>query len=359
MEEHITQSSGRIVGLDLGDRESHLCVMARDGEIEQRGRVATSQVALRRRFGTTEPSLIVIEAGTHSPWVSRLLEECGHEVLVANPAQLRLISKSDRKTDRLDAERLARVARMDRTLLAPIRHRSARTQADLSVIRARVATVKARTQLVNHVRGSVKAFGSRLPKCSTQTFYKKSAESIPEPLRAALDPVMGLIAELTNTIGEYDRAIESMAKRYPESRLVRQVSGVGGLTAMAYVLTIEDPRRFRNSRRVGAYLGLRPKQRASGDQNPQLGISKAGDRMLRSLLVGSAHYILGPFGPDTDLRRKGLALAERGGGNAKKRAVVAVARKLAVLMHRLWVTGEVYEPLRNASRCEPELAAAR
>ena len=130
---------------------------------------------------------------------------------------------------------------------------------------------------------------------------------------------------------------------------MRQVKGVGPITALAYGLTLENAEHFAKSRAVGPYLGLVPKQEDSGESQPQLGISKAGDTMVRKLLVGSAHYILGPFGPDTDLRGYGLRLCERGGKNAKKRAAVAVARKLAVLLHRLWVSGEVYEPLGYAS----------
>ena len=141
--------------------------------------------------------------------------------------------------------------------------------------------------------------------------------------------------------------------------LLRQVPGVGALTALTYVLTLEDPARFADPRAVGSYLGLRPRQADSGDLSPQLHVTKAGDEMLRRLLVGAAHYILGPFGPDTDLRRWGLGLAARGGKRGKRLAVVAVARKLSVLLLRLWATGEAYEPLRNAAgegRSLPESA---
>ena len=117
------------------------------------------------------------------------------------------------------------------------------------------------------------------------------------------------------------------------------------------MLTLEDPHRFERSRSVGAYLGLGPAGDRSGERDPQKRISKEGDEMLRKLLVGSAHYILGPFGSDSDLRRHGEKIASRGAKNAKKRAaVVAVARKLCVLLHRLWVSAEVYDPLYNTHR---------
>ncbi len=272
---------------------------------------------------------------------------------MANARRLRLIAESASKSDRLDAETLARLGRLDPRLLAPITHRDADTQADLALIRARDALVRTRTLLVNHVRGAVKAVGGRLPACSTPSFPAKVAAHIPEALHDALAPVLETITALSRELRTYDERIDALAEaRYPETALLRAVPGVGALTALCFVLTLEDPARFRSSRAVGSYLGLRPRQADSGRRTPQLRITKAGDPLLRRLLVGSAHYLLGPFGPDTDLRRWGLTLAARGGTNAKKRAVVAVARKLAVLLHRLWLTGAVYEPLRAASRSE-------
>jgi transposase len=299
------------------------------------------------RFGGLSPTRIAVEAGTHSPWVSRLLKECGHEVLVANPRKLRLVYENDRKDDEVDAEYLARLARLDPELLSPIQHRSAAVQQDLAVLRARDVLVRTRTKLVNHVRGSVKAVGQRLAGMSTETFGSRALAAIPPELRPALEPVIVAIRTLTEQIRRHDSWVEQEAQvRYPQSAVLRQVPGVGPLTSVAYVLTLEDPKRFAESRMVGAYLGLSPKRAQSGQTDPQLRISKAGDGFLRRLLVGSAHYILGPFGPDSDLRRWGKSIAERGGKTAKKRAVVAVARKLAVLLHRLWVTQEAYEPLR-------------
>jgi transposase len=280
-----------------------------------------------------------------------LLEACGHEVIVANPRQLSFLSKNDRKSDRVDPELLARLGRTEPKLLYPLEHRGEAAQADLAIIRSRDALVSARSQLVNHVRGAVKATGARLPQCSTESFHQKVVAYIPTELSLALSPLLQMIESMTQQLREYDELVEQQCQqKYPGTELLRQVVGVGPLTALAYILTLEDPHRFQCSRSVGGFLGLSPKQRDSGEQEPQLRITKAGDLLLRRLLVGSAHYILGPFGPDTDLRRWGLKLAERGGKNAKKRAVVAVARKLAVLLHRLWINGEVYEPLYNAQR---------
>lgn len=294
---------------------------------------------------------VAIEAGTHSPWVSRLLEEYGHDVLVANARKLRLIYAEGRKTDKLDAEKLARLARIDPKLLAPLKHRAEASQAHLALIHSREALVSTRTKLVNHVRATVKSLGYRLPACSTRAFHCRVAKHLPEPLRPALGPILETIASLSAQIREYDAKLEAVAKElYPETRLLRQVKGVGLLTALAFILSIEDPSRFEVSRTVGAYLGLVPSKDQSGECNPQQHISKRGDELLRKLLVSCAHYVLGPFGQDSDLRRHGLKIAERGGKNAKRRAVVAVARKLSVLLHHLWVTAEAYEPLYNANR---------
>jgi len=355
----VEQSTRITIGMDLGDRYSQLCALDGEGEAVEEVRVRTEERALRAAFGARSAAHVVMEAGTHSPWVSRLLEALGHEVWVANPRRVRLISHSDRKSDRHDAETLARLGRMDPALLRPIRHRSAETLADREWLRARAALVASRTQLVNHVRSAVKVAGGRLPSSSTAAFVRKVTEAIPERLRAPLSPVLNQIDALTAALHHYEEQLEALAEaKYPETACLRQVAGVGVVTSLAFVLTLEDPHRFAKSRAVGSYLGLRPRQRQSGDMDLQMRITKAGDRELRRLLVQSAHYILGPFGPDTDLKRFGKRLAERGGKAAKKRAVVAVARKLAVLLHRLWVTGEVYEPVRSTSLPTPEAATA-
>jgi transposase len=339
-------------GLDLGDKYSYLCLIdQQSGQVIEEGRLRTTPEAFRRRFASEQPMRIAIEAGTHSPWASRMLEECGHEVLVANARKLRLIYSNKRKTDEVDAENLARLARVDPKLLYPLKHRSEESQAHMAILRSREALVGSRTQLVNHVRGAVKSFGARLPKCPAVSFHNKAPEHIPEALLPALGPILETIGSLTKRIREYDRRLETISKEtYPETELLRQVEGVGPLTALTFVLTVEDPHRFERSRSVGAYLGLVPASDRSGDRDPQKRISKEGDEMLRKLLVSCAHYVLGPFGSDSDLRRHGEKIASRGGKNAKKRAVVAVARKLAVLLHSLWISAEVYEPLRNAHR---------
>jgi transposase len=277
--------------------------------------------------------------------VSELLEKLGHKVTVANPRKLQLISQSNVKRDVADAELLARLGRADEGLLAPIKHRSSEAQADLAVARARDTLVRTRTKLVNHARGLVKSFGERLPSCSAESFHRKAPEHVPPPLKPALEPVFSVLEQLDEQIRRHDEALKAIATKYPDVEVISQPKGVGLLTALVFLLTLEDKARFKKSRDVGAFVGFNPRQDQSGDSDKQLGITKAGDTFLRRLAVNSANFILGPFGEDSDLRQWGLLLAKRGGKNAKKRATVAVARKLVVLMHRLWVTGEEYKPL--------------
>ncbi len=347
----VVRDAGRwTVGLDLGDRYSRYAVVDEGGGVVAEGSVATTTVGLQRLCGGWGRRHVALEVGTHSPWVSRLLESLGHRVTVANPRQLAYLTRSDRKSDRSDARTLARPARLDAALLHPVRHRAAQAQADRALLKARAAVVEARSRLVASARSLAKAWGVRLPACSTPAFPRQAAPQLPAELRPALEPLLAAIERLTARIRDYDGQVERLgAERYPEVAPLRQVAGVGPQTALAYVLTLDDPTRFARSREVAPYLGLVPRRRQSGERDPRLVITKAGDPMRRRLLVQCAHYILGPFGPDTDLRRWGLRLAGEGSRATKRRAVVAVARKLAVLLHALWVSGAPYEPLRRGA----------
>jgi transposase len=332
------------IGCDLGDKVSVVHVLSSDGKA-QRHRVKTNPTAMRGFF-TRSRAHVVIEVGAHSRWVSALLKELGHQVTVANPRRVKLISQSDSKSDSHDAELLARLGRADAALLAPVQHREQQVQADLAVAKSRDVLVRTQTKWINHVRGVLKSFGVRLPRCSAESFYKSTRALVPTELKPALEPLYELLHQLHEQIRALDRVIEKeLAQKYPDVQVLSQPSGVGVLTALVFLLTLENKERFKQSRMAGAFLGLRPRKGQSGNDDPQLRITKAGDPFVRRLLVTSANYILGPFGQDSDLRRWGLQLAQRGGKNARKRAKVAVARKLAVLMHRLWVTGEVYQPI--------------
>ena len=332
------------VGIDLGDRFSRYCRVNSDGDVIEEGRIPTTREALERHFSGEPRQRMAMECGTHSPWVSRWLREMGHEVVVANTRKLRAITHSEAKNDHNDAEKLARFAAYDLRLLSPIRHRSPERQRDLNLLQARDTLVRARTMMVNAARGLAKSTGQRLPPCSTETFAQAARTAIPSGLEAALVPLLEQVASLTEQIRQMDKQIEALGKRYPEVERLRSVPGVGPVIAAAYVLTLDSAEAARNSRAVGAFLGLRPRQSQSGECDPQLRISKTGNSYLRRLLVQAAQYVLGRFGPDSQLRRWRLKLAANGGKRGKKRAVVAVARKLAVLLHHLWRSGECYRP---------------
>ena len=336
------------IGLDLGDRFSHYCMLNEDGDAIETGRIQTTEQAFRRHFEGEPMMRIALECGTHSPWVSRLLNQLGHQVIVANARKIPAITASESKNDRNDAELLARFAAHDPRLLSPVQHRSLKRQQDLNLIQARSTLVRARTMIVNALRGLVKSAGSRLPACSTESLPTRAQASIPAALSAVASPLLEQIALLNRQIASMDQQIEKLAARYPEIAILRTAPGVGPLVAAAYVLTLDRPDAATN-RSAGAFLGLRPGQSQSGDSDPQRRISKTGDSYLRSLLVQSAQYVLGRFGPDSALRRWGLKLAASGGKRGKKRAIVAVARKLAVMLHSMWRSGQPFQPFQQTA----------
>jgi transposase len=343
--------------MDIGDRFSQLTIRGADGEVLERRRIGTTHEAIHETFATEAGTRVAYEVGTHSPWITWLLASLGCETIVANARQLHLITKSDKKTDRRDADLLSELAYVRPQLLAPIEHQSAEAHGHRAVISARAALVASRTALINTVRGLTKSMGVRLMSARAEYFHERVRGSVPEVLRASIDPILDVIGETTARIQAFDDLIEHIGEtKHPVTTVLRRIKGVGPITSLAFVLRIEDPSRFKRSRDVGAYLGLVPKLRQSGNSDPQLRITKAGDPTLRALLVQCAHYIMGPFGADCDLRRFGERLLRRGKQRAKKQAVIAVARKLAVLLHRLWITGEVYDPLHNANRAQAHAA---
>jgi transposase len=347
MEKHIT------IGMDLGDKNHVVAVLDADGQELLCTKLANTKVSIKRFFRQYAGARVAIEAGTHSPWISRLLEDLDCRVYVGNPYKLRMIWDSTDKSDERDARMLAMVCRLEPKMLWPVKHRGARAHNDLEVIKARNILVQSRTKLINHVRSAIKGTGERLPKCSTDSFGNRVVNLLPKSLLPALQPLVDTIADITSRIRKLDKQIEGLIlDRYPEAQLLRQVQGVGPVTALGFILTIEDPGRFAKSRMVGPYLGLTPRRDQSGDTDKQLPITKAGNVYLRKLLVGCAHYIIGPFGPDSDLRRHGMMIASRGGKNARKRAAVAVARKLSVLLHRLWFSGETYVPFYVSAKAQ-------
>src|ERR1700691_185854 len=261
------------IGLDLGDRTSHYCILNEAGEVILEQKLPTMPQGIEEVFGKIPRSRIALETGTHSPWVSRQLTELGQEVIVAHARNVQRISQSSRKDDRLDARRLARLARIDPGLLGPVRHRSAKAQIHRTVIRARAVLVSARTALVNAARGLTKSYGARLPKCGTEQMTREITKNLKPELREALEPLLAEIESLNARIAEYDARIEQIAKQvYPQVARLKQIKGVGPLIALTYVLTLDNPYRFRRSRDAGCFVGLRPGRRNSGMSEPQLHI---------------------------------------------------------------------------------------
>jgi transposase len=276
------------IGLDLGDRWSWYCVLDEQGEVVLEQKVGTTPKAMREVFGGMPRSRIALETGMHSPWVSRLLSELGHEVIVAHARNVRLIGESRKKDDRLDARTLARLARIDPQLLSPVKHRSAKAQADLTVIRARAGLVRSRTALVNTARGLSKSYGERLRGCNPRNMNPEKAQQLSPELQAALEPLLAAIESLSERIHEYNQQIEKIAREsYPQVARLEQVKGVGTLIALTYLLTLEDAHRFRKSRDVGCYVGLQPGRRNSGKSEPQMHISKEGDPYISAHVAGA------------------------------------------------------------------------
>ena len=336
---------GFTLGLDLGDRSHHVCVLDAAGQIVREGALTNTRPALAQLLVEYPRATVALEAGTHSPWISRYLTDLGAHVLVANPRKLHAISRNERKCDRRDAQMLARLARVDPALLHPIQHGSAQAQHDLLGLKLRDALVRTRVNLINAIRFTLKSLGYRVRNPSSESFHKTVLADVPADCLPVVQPLLTVLAQITAEIKGMERDLVQRSKKdYPVTQRLQQITGVGPLTALCFVLKIGDPQRFSRGRDVGAYLGLCPRRDQSGGTDKQLRISKCGDGLLRRLLVSAAHYVLGPFGPACALREHGLRLTGTGSAREKKRAVVAVARKLAVLLLSLWKHGTDYEP---------------
>lgn len=338
------------IGLDLGDRRHHACVLDEVGEILAEEAIVNTREVLTAFCARYPGATVVMETGTHSPWISRLVGSLDHRVIVANARKLRAISQSQTKCDREDAQMLARLGRADPKLLSPVRHRSEETQRALVRLKVREALVRNRVNLINSVRFLLKSLGVFVSSSiKAMAFTRKVRVQLAAADVALVAPLLAAIDGLNAEIKQLDIELEALAcERYPVTARLRQITGVGPLTALCFVLTLESPEYFPNARAGGAYLGLVPRRDQSGESDQQLGITKAGHVQLRCLLVNCAHYILGPFGPPCALRAAGERIAARGGKSAKKRAVIAVARKLAVTLLALWKTGADYQSQRPA-----------
>jgi transposase len=333
-------------GIDVHSKYSEVCGLSVDGEVTVRRRIPTTTTGLRRFFGKREPAQVTLESGPVTPWVYRLLCELGHEVTVVNPRRVRLIAESTLKTDGIDAEVLARLSRLDLGLLRPVYQRTPQAQELRTRLRVRTSLVKTRTALINAVRGTLRAQGYRVPSCTAGRFAVRcSTMSLPASLARALEPLVTTIGELTERIEAVQAELVSEASSNPLVVRLESVPGVGPLVGLAFVGWMDTPDRFARSRDVGASLGLRPSLRSSGGQERRGRITREGDIEMRRLLVQAAHATL-RCRQDSALKRWGERLVERLG---KGKAVVALARKIAVLLHRLWVTGERFRPFPQSA----------
>jgi transposase len=350
------QPFATFIGIDLGDKKHHVCITDAHGAILKECIIANDRTALKKLSEEYPHAAVALEVGSHSPWISRFLTEAGMNVTVANARKLRAIYQNDRKCDRLDAQMLAKLLRADRDLLSPIQHGSEQAQKDLIAIKIRDSLVRQRVNLISTIRGVIKSIGLRIPTSSSEAFHHRAETflaSHPE-LAPAIIPALQSIQSLTEQIKHYEKAIQQSARQYhPQALKLQEIPSIGPITSMTFVLSIEDPHRFKDPRDVGAYLGLVPRRDQSGGTDKQLPISKAGNKYLRALLTQCAQYLLGHFGPDCALRQHGLKIASRGGKAAKKKAITAVARKLAVMMIAIWQKGGDYQAFPQPQNTKP------
>ena len=348
MNQHTVTSHTRTIGIDLGSRKSVFCVLDSSGEIASEGTIAMKRSTVETFFSTQPQSRVVLEASGSSRWTAQVAKAAGHEVIIGNPRKLQLITKSYDKCDGNDSFKLADLGQVRPRLLSPVRLRTDKSHDVRMHQRVRSQLIEIRTSLVNLVRGCARSSGEALPSCSTTTFVKVCEKHLSAEHQRILGPALEQLRAVRAQIVKVDKETARLGEDvFPESCILRQVAGVGPVLSLAFASAIDDPTCFDDSRSVGAYFGLAPKSRQSGNKSPQLRISKQGDPEVRRLLVSAATYILGPFGPDCDLRRFGERIRASGSQAAKAKARIAVARRLAVLLHRLWVTGEVYEPFHN------------
>lgn len=344
-----TPSRAIVVGVDVSEKHLNLCEIDGDDAVCE-SRMANSSKKLLEHFQGKAKRRIIIEVGAHTRWIAELLEQLGHQVLIVDPRRTKLISGSLYKDDRIDAMTLAMLGRDAPALLKTVPLRRLESQMVLTLVRARASAVKGRTRIVNTVRGVLKPYGYTIPKDSRgATFTAYIRETLDQALLRIVEPLLVLIETFNAQIKRYDDDVALVLPRLaPDTVHLTQINGVGALTVLYFVALIGDPHRFASNRDIGPYLGLCRKRQDSGDYKSELGITKAGDSLMRALLANCASYLLGPFGQDSDIRRWGLKKVGGGSRAEKKKAKIAVARKLAVVMLTLWKTGRPYTPFHKS-----------
>lgn len=348
------------IGADVSDRTTKICVMTKAEGGERRIVVETTCATTKAGFEEALSKFdrswpVVFETGTHCRWMDRLFKEMGFKTIVGNPGKIPSITKSNTKNDRNDARELARLAIADPAMLHPVFLRDEVYQQMLRFHHSRNMLISQRTQTINQIRGFAKSMGHRIECSSTEKFHELSKADWPRELEECAWPLMGVLKTVNLKIKAYDRLIERLAERpefKPMVERVRVVYGVGVIGSTVFVAAIGGrPDRFDHTRDIGAYLGMIPKQDQSGDDDKQLHITHAGADIVRATLVECAGVVMMSNAKDTDLKLKGLRIAMHGGGIAKKKAKVAVARALAVTMLAMLKDPErEYVPLSEEGR---------
>lgn len=329
------------VGFDVSKEETSYCVMDKDGKVLARGKTATDPTALFEalREHCLCPERIVMETGTLSHWLVRELRERGLPVELIDARQAHAVMKlQHNKTDANDAELLAEIARTG--FCRPVAVKSEEAQGGRIALKARSHLVRQRRDTENTIRGLLASLGHRFPKGVGKFARRVRAilEEHPE-LGAVVEPLLCARAALATSLEALDKEVVRLAKDSPSCRLLMSAPGVGPVTAMAFASTIDDPGRFSKSRTVGAYVGLTTRRFQSGEMDYSGRISKHGDTMLRALLYEAANSMLTVVRQAHPLKDWARRVKKR---TSHKKACVALARKLAVILHRMLVTGEVF-----------------
>lgn len=324
-------------GLDVSDKTTHICAIGDDGRVKWRGVCATDPqvLATTLRRHCSDLSRVVLETGSLSAFLYHgLIEREMPAVCICARHAKKVLSARTNKSDVHDAEGLAQLARTG--WFKAVHIKDSATHIDRAQLKVREQLIKSHHAMVNQMRGLLKLFGLRMGKVTTPGKRAERLEALfaqkPE-LRMILAPLAASLAALEVQIAASSRILKVRAEVDPVCARLMSVPGVGPITALSFKSTIEDPGRFDRAQDVGAYTGLTPRRFQSGERDTKGHISRAGDPMLRSALYEAANNLLSRVKRPSPLQTWGKALAASKGA---KRARVAVARKLAVLLHRLW-----------------------
>jgi len=324
-------------GLDISDKSTHICVMDGEGKIVWRGVCATDPevLAFTLRKHARDVARVVLETGSLSAFLYHGLIERGVPVvcICARHAKKALSARTN-KSDVHDAEGLAQLARTG--WFKAVHIKDSATHLDRAQLKVREQLIKSHHAMVNQMRGLLKLFGLRMGKVTTPGKRAERLEALyaqKSELRVILAPLVATLTALEAQISSSSRSLKARAEADPVCQRLMSVPGVGPIVALSFKSTIEDPGRFDHGQDAGAYAGLTPRRFQSGEHDAKGHISRAGDPMLRSALYEAANNLLSRVKRPSPLQTWGKALATSKGA---KRARVAVARKLAVLLHRLW-----------------------